>query len=220
MITRLWAPALAALAALALAACSNPLPPGLQPDSVLPDHPARASSTPADGLLMVASLDHTLLRSGGGARFDLELKNTGSAPAQISADQICGPALLIHLQDANGQLVWGEPMRMCAVMGTPPPTTLAPGQSVSATRCFRLDPSPGCSMLNNLPPGTYSVAGSFHTFALPPLQLRVGAHPGPINPPPGAGGGVPGGSGGSVPGSAPGGVPSSPIQVQPSHGSP
>jgi hypothetical protein len=160
-----------ALVGLALLACTAeiPAPP-------LPDTTVRSTSTPASGLLMTASVNHSLLSPGIGARLDVELKNTGSTPARVASGGPCSPALQISVQDGSGRTVWSEPTPMCAAVMPPAPLVLQPGQSLTASRCVGLQVAPqGCSSME-LPAGTYRLTGGFHGLGLPTLQVRVSPH--------------------------------------------
>jgi hypothetical protein len=131
---------------------------------------------------MTASLDHGLLAPGVAARLEVELKNTGSAPAQIPADDRCNAALQISVRDAGGNIVWSEPRPMCAAVMPIAPLILAPGQAVTGRRCLGLYVAPqGCSSID-LPSGTYQLVGSFHGMAMPSLQFRVAPHATPSGP--------------------------------------
>jgi hypothetical protein len=168
---------LLALVGLGLLACTAEIP-----SPPLPDTPVRATSTPATGLLMTASINHGLLSPGIGATLDVALKNTGSTPARVPAGGLCSPALQISVQDGGGRTVWSEPMPMCAALMPPAPLILQPGQSLTGSRCVGLQVAPqGCSSIE-LPAGTYQLTGGFHGFGLPPLQLRVSPHLTPSGP--------------------------------------
>lgn len=165
---------LAATAAAAALACSAPE----VPTQVIPDAPARASSTPGPSLQLTTTMDHTRLAPGVRVAYGVELRNTGSNPVQVTPEGPCNPSLLVDLTDQAGHIVWSQPVPLCAAMLPPGPTYhLTPGQSLKATRCFSLEPTPSspCSLLD-VPAGTYLVTGNFHGHPLPQMQLRVADH--------------------------------------------
>ncbi len=140
------------------------------------DRPVQVTSQPASGLLLIASLDHSRAIRGAISYLRVELRNTGSAEVVIPRGGPCDPALLVAIRDSGGQIVWAQPVPMCAEQFPPPKYVLASGQSVSGTQCFQWGQS--ATLVSECPlvtlwAGTYRLAGSFHHQPLPEVDFLI-----------------------------------------------
>jgi hypothetical protein len=162
------------IAAATLSACGPSSVPIVPPA----DQPVMQVVSPAPGLKLTASIDHSRLTTGTSVAFHVDLKNEGTAGVQLPGAGPCSPDLIPVIYDGGGQVVWSEPQRMCAPIGNPV-TMLAPGTSLSANRCFTLTAgsvppgsSSSCAGIA-LKPGTYRIGGTFYGKALPQLELTL-----------------------------------------------
>jgi hypothetical protein len=103
----------------------------------------------------------------------LELKNTGNVAIAVPEGGPCNPALQVWIVDTAGQIVWAQPQMMCAMRFPPPDVQLAAGQTLTGAQCFRLGDGHGQCPGLSLQPGTYRVAGNFHSQSLPQVEFRI-----------------------------------------------
>jgi hypothetical protein len=135
--------------------------------------------TPAPGLRLTASLDHSRVTSAGSVVLRVDLKNEGATQLQLPGGDPCNPALQVAMWDAGGQVVWSEPARMCAVRGDSV-TPLPPGGSLTGSQCYNLStgsqaiapPNATCTPVA-LKPGAHQVGGAFYGKSVPRLELTL-----------------------------------------------
>ncbi len=145
--------------------------------SVLSDAPARQVTHPTPDLELTTSLDHSRLAPGTPLHLSVELKNVGASPVYLAPASGCAnPALLTAIQDAQGHIVWSQPVPQLGCFPQYPskPVPLFPGQSLSGSFCWQreLTGSTGCAFLD-LAAGAYRVSGSFYRRPLPESAFQV-----------------------------------------------
>jgi len=138
------------------------------------DGPVQQVSHPSSDLFLTETLDHRRLGPNGALHLQVELKNVGSRPVPIPAGGICRPALQVLIKDSYDQIVWAQPLPMCAEIYPPKQQLLYAGQSVVGAFCWQLGraSSTECAFLD-LPSGSYHAAGTFYGFPLPEVAFRV-----------------------------------------------
>ena len=144
-----------------------------------PFGPPQSVTHPTPDLELMARLDSDRLAPGGVLAFSVELKNIGQSPIPLAAP-LCRPALQVVILDAQGRVVWSQPLPLIACPEIYPPrqTLLYPGQSLSGTFCWQLGGAlssrgqSSCAWLQ-LSSGAYRLAGTFYSFAIGDLPFDV-----------------------------------------------
>lgn len=163
-----------AMLAVTLTACG----PSIAPIPAPADQHVVQVVSPAPGLRLTASINHSRLTTGASVAFSVDIKNEGTTGVQLPGAGPCNPDLVPVIWDGGGQVVWSEPQRMCAPIGNPV-TLLGPGTSLNANRCFTIAAGsvpPGNSSVCAgiaLKPGTYKIGGTFYGKTLPQLELTL-----------------------------------------------